>query len=216
MTTERTFPVLGTTASDRWHTVPWDMVAPHEAQALRNHGQTLERLAERGGLDWSELLRVLEDRPFTGQGLEPRAEARVRQHIEAYLRAQLAAIQEVCDAVLPDSGPPVDGVRAMDAEIRRLWLAHATSDDERCAALSRVRAHEHTINLARKACASVMIEREYAALCAWRERFLDPDTYDDATEHLPSAQDVCYAIVDAMTLRDVHTILTMLPKTERD
>lgn len=40
--------------------VPWGFVAPHEKQAQHNHGgQTLHRLAERGGLDWSELYWVV-------------------------------------------------------------------------------------------------------------------------------------------------------------
>jgi hypothetical protein len=40
--------------------VPWDMLAPHEAGAVANHGQTLTRLAERGGLDAGEALALLE------------------------------------------------------------------------------------------------------------------------------------------------------------
>lgn len=47
--------------------LPWEMIAPHEQQAQRNHGgQTLKRLAERGGLSNSEALAVLEDRPWKG------------------------------------------------------------------------------------------------------------------------------------------------------
>jgi hypothetical protein len=37
---------------------------PHEAQAQINHGQTLRRLAERGGLAASEVVAVLTDRRF--------------------------------------------------------------------------------------------------------------------------------------------------------
>lgn len=45
--------------------IPWDMIAPHENQALRNHdGQSLEGLARRGGLDYSEALAVLRDERF--------------------------------------------------------------------------------------------------------------------------------------------------------
>jgi len=44
--------------------VPWAMVAPHEAQAKRNHDQTLEELARRGGLSPRELLAVLNDWPW--------------------------------------------------------------------------------------------------------------------------------------------------------
>lgn len=45
--------------------IPWEVIADHEKQAMINHGQTLERLAERGGLDYSEALAVLEDRKCT-------------------------------------------------------------------------------------------------------------------------------------------------------
>lgn len=41
-------------------TVPWDLLAPHEKQALRNHDQTLKRLAERGGLSPAEMVAVIE------------------------------------------------------------------------------------------------------------------------------------------------------------
>ncbi len=44
--------------------VPWSVIRPHEAQAVSNHGQSLDRLAARGGLDVVELLAVLEDRPW--------------------------------------------------------------------------------------------------------------------------------------------------------
>lgn len=37
------------------------MIAPHERQAQANHGQSLERLAERGGLGLCEAVAVLED-----------------------------------------------------------------------------------------------------------------------------------------------------------
>ncbi len=62
---ERHFPILhpvqGTATS-----VPWAVVAPHEAQALRNHyGQTLDRLAERGGLDVVELWCVVHDKAWS-------------------------------------------------------------------------------------------------------------------------------------------------------
>lgn len=44
--------------------IPWDLIAPHEQQAIRNHDQTLERLAERGGLAPCEAVAVLTDRPY--------------------------------------------------------------------------------------------------------------------------------------------------------
>lgn len=42
--------------------IPWEMIAPHEGQALINHHQSLARLAERGGLDPREAVAVIEDR----------------------------------------------------------------------------------------------------------------------------------------------------------
>lgn len=43
--------------------IPWEVIRPHEAQARHNHGgQSLDRLAERGGLSPSEAVAVLEDR----------------------------------------------------------------------------------------------------------------------------------------------------------
>lgn len=51
--------------SDTWpSTIPWAFVAPHGAQALRNHDQTLERLNERGGLSPLEIFAVVHDRHY--------------------------------------------------------------------------------------------------------------------------------------------------------
>ena len=55
--------------------IPWSLIAPHEAQARRNHNQTLKRLAERLGLSPCEAVAVLEDREWRPM---PKAEALVR------------------------------------------------------------------------------------------------------------------------------------------
>jgi len=52
-------PIMGATLLSE---IPFDMLVPHEAQAMRNHGQTLERLAQRGGLGTSEAVDILEGR----------------------------------------------------------------------------------------------------------------------------------------------------------
>lgn len=45
--------------------VPWDVIVPHESQAKRNHGgQSLERLAERGGLSPREFVAVVTNRSY--------------------------------------------------------------------------------------------------------------------------------------------------------
>lgn len=53
------YPVYQISSSDPEEFIPYDIIAPHEAQALRNHGQTLQQLAERGGLDWGEIWAIL-------------------------------------------------------------------------------------------------------------------------------------------------------------
>lgn len=53
------FPIMsGRGEPGAW--VPWQVFAPHEAQALANHGQDLRTLAGRGGLDPTEAVAVLE------------------------------------------------------------------------------------------------------------------------------------------------------------
>lgn len=61
------FPIMATNSITRgsgYATIPWSFIQYHEDQALKNHGQTLHRLAERGGLCWSEALAVLTDRVY--------------------------------------------------------------------------------------------------------------------------------------------------------
>ena len=57
-------------------TVPWSFLAPHEPQAIKNHGQTLKRLAERGGLAWSEILDIVRGNSWgtTSNQLKARAD----------------------------------------------------------------------------------------------------------------------------------------------
>ncbi len=42
--------------------VPFWIVEKHQAQAFRNHGQSVRRLKERQGCSWHELLAILTDR----------------------------------------------------------------------------------------------------------------------------------------------------------
>lgn len=59
----RTFPVLPSFRRETEpcpSSIPWEMIEPCEKQALINHGQSLERLAERQGLAPTEILAVLD------------------------------------------------------------------------------------------------------------------------------------------------------------
>lgn len=59
--TDRRFPI---TLDNDIKSVPWALMAPHEAQALTNHGRGIEELASRGGLTPEEALAVIEGRAF--------------------------------------------------------------------------------------------------------------------------------------------------------
>jgi hypothetical protein len=45
--------------------IPMAMLAPHEGRAMESHGQSLDRLAERGGLSVKEAIALLEDRRWS-------------------------------------------------------------------------------------------------------------------------------------------------------
>jgi hypothetical protein len=57
-TQSRLFPILGEPAG---HGIAWHVVERHERRIFSNHNQTLERLAERGGLSWIELWIAFND-----------------------------------------------------------------------------------------------------------------------------------------------------------
>lgn len=57
----RRFPVMVGVGGG--FSVPWSLVEPFERQAQANHGQSLERLAERGGLSPFELWAVMHSCP---------------------------------------------------------------------------------------------------------------------------------------------------------
>jgi hypothetical protein len=80
--------------------IPWSMIAPHEAQARSNHSQSLERLAERGGLASVEALSILDDKPFFGRDSrywnmdEITANAELIERVNAFIGNGVAAPPE--------------------------------------------------------------------------------------------------------------------------
>ena len=75
------FPLLGLRGNAG--SLPWDLIAPHEAQAMKNHDQTLERLAERGGLSYSEAAAVIYGEPWPGRELDE-APGRLLEAVERW------------------------------------------------------------------------------------------------------------------------------------
>jgi len=55
---KRRFPIMNGPS------VPWSVMEPHEAQCQKNHSQSLERIAQRGGFDCAEAWFVVNDQPF--------------------------------------------------------------------------------------------------------------------------------------------------------
>ena len=74
-------------------TIPLAMIARHERQAELNHGQTLTRLAERGGLEASEAVAVLEDRHWRGMDQQEAVE-RLEEYAGEWERGRREAEEE--------------------------------------------------------------------------------------------------------------------------
>ena len=79
------FPIMSRRPADCL-SVPWSAMDPHERQAQRNHGQSLWRLATRGGLDPTEAVAVLEDRAWSSMDYNAAVE-RLRVLVEGDLRS---------------------------------------------------------------------------------------------------------------------------------
>jgi len=111
--------------------IPWEIIAPHEKQALYNHDQTLQRLAERGGLCSQEALATLNDEPLfpyfqklKEQGIN---DAQAAKLLEEYVKEHwyLPRITEL-------------EARAVKAEKERdHWLERALACGEKYEALKR-------------------------------------------------------------------------------
>lgn len=44
--------------------IPWRLIESHQSQAWNNHDQSLQTLASRGGLSYSEAVAILNDRKW--------------------------------------------------------------------------------------------------------------------------------------------------------
>ena len=82
----KSMPILGC----RDFKIPWELIEPHRQQAMENHGQTLERLAERGGLSFDEAAAVLENRRWS-KIVWPIGHERAEDPARSYLERLIAA-----------------------------------------------------------------------------------------------------------------------------
>ena len=102
------FPILGSQGAK----IDWQLVAGHGAQARLNHSQTVERLAELGGLSWSELHAVLHNREWQKidtndamiacRSLEARYLAAITTPPAAVVEAMEKALRAISERHIPD------------------------------------------------------------------------------------------------------------------
>nr|WP_295941241.1 hypothetical protein [uncultured Acidovorax sp.] len=70
----------------------WTLIEPHRQQAMDNHGQTLEKLADRGGLSFCEAAAILEDRKWS-KIVWPAGHERAEDPARCYLERLIATRQ---------------------------------------------------------------------------------------------------------------------------
>lgn len=75
--------------------MPMAMLIPFEARAIRNHGQTLERLAERGGLATSEALAIMDNLPWGSVKVCEANDLLLLRRVEAYYHGVQATLPGV-------------------------------------------------------------------------------------------------------------------------
>lgn len=78
------YPILGTRPQQY---IPRGLLAIHEGQAWKNHGQSLSQLAQRGGLSWAEALAIIEGKNWRdAKHSENDAEIIVRKMMTEYMK----------------------------------------------------------------------------------------------------------------------------------
>lgn len=66
--------------------IPWVVMVPHEQQARKNHSQSLERLAERGGLSAKEMMAVIWDVDYDQL---PMTETKAVEELKRFLTCEM-------------------------------------------------------------------------------------------------------------------------------
>lgn len=124
----KTFPILKGEGAK----IDFQLVADHAEQARSNHYQSVERLAERGGLSWCELHAVLHNRKFEKmetneamiacRSLEARYLAALEPAAPSmHLHANKVVVldDDLYDLINKDIAPPNEKLRQMYADYRK-------------------------------------------------------------------------------------------------
>jgi hypothetical protein len=92
------FPIMGHQCGSRMGFIPFAILEPHQARAETNHGQSLERLRERGGLSPDEAICIIKNQPlnFSTFVMPKDRDARKRFYEESW--AELQAMVQMLEA----------------------------------------------------------------------------------------------------------------------
>lgn len=78
------YPILGTRPQQY---IPRGLLMVHEGQAWKNHAQSLNQLARRGGLSWAEALAIMEGKEWRdAEHDENTAEIIVKRKMSEYMK----------------------------------------------------------------------------------------------------------------------------------
>lgn len=156
----RLFPIMRDRNDQCPRSVPWSVLAAHEAQAKDNHDQTLARLAERGGLSPQEAWCVAHDRRWRERCSEADAAAwvvsvqedvaadrdRWKERAEAAERWNAGGVDKVCEeyktraeAAERERDSVRDAARTIDADCDQTRIDLAAAQ-RRIEALEKVAA----------------------------------------------------------------------------
>lgn len=101
--------------------IPWTMIQNCEARAASNHGgQSLERLAERGGLSACEALAVLDDRSWKEMDVDS-AVSELERRIEEFNR-QIRSMTEFPGEIVPGESVRDNMFRTGEKDPLRSWI----------------------------------------------------------------------------------------------
>lgn len=171
---EKYFPIFGSICA-----IPWSVIAPFEKQAIENHEQTLERLAQRGGVSPCEAVAIIEGRKWSRMDAET-AEAMLRSIVDASKDLQLATLTAKLEKAYAD----IKTANANHEKFERLWYLEKDKLEKARKAL--VELHTALVNLS------------FTAKKLWNDAKPIKDFGAFKVEH-PTIQDAEQAIILAST-----------------
>ena len=108
----QSFPILGNIGPK---SIPAKFVYSHYRQCISNHKQSVQQLARRGGLDWTELFAVLHDVPYRSMNVNEAMDLclkKIEDPYQIWLADRVAVLDEQ-EAAYLEGGPEVPRYRCV-------------------------------------------------------------------------------------------------------